>query len=140
MPSLAGIWYCRVQLKELKDKEIDWLKKYIKKPSDNAMLVVEATEYKYYRNWLKNKSIEYSKKVHLIQLSFPSRKELIQIVKNKFKNRRTVVDEEAVKIFIQRMGGRYDLYDEVIRELTPYGDELDHKVENWNTEIMKGNL
>lgn len=136
MPSLAGTWYCKMMLKELTEKDLVWLKKYIKNPSDSAILVIESTEYKEYRSWLKNRAIEFNKKVHIYQLSFPTRKELETIVSDKFRDRRVIVDKEAAQLFIRKMGGRYDLYEETISNLV--GDRDKERVEEWNLNMMKG--
>lgn len=140
-PSLAGRWYCRVQMQELNEKAITWIKKYIKSPSSNALLVIEGTEYKQYKSWLTNKQLEYSRKANLIQLSFPTRKELISIITNMFSLRHVIVDKGAVELFMYRMGGRYDIYDQTIDEIVAKGkDKKEHKVENWNESIMKERL
>lgn len=136
MPSLAGTWYCKVNLEDLNEKDTAWLKKYIKNPSDNAMLVIECTKYKVYRSWIKNRVIEYSKKVHSYQLSFPTKKELEAIVYDMFREKRIILDEEAVPLFIRKMGGRYDLYSETIDKIV--GTNEREKVENWNLDILKG--
>lgn len=139
-PSLAGRWYCRMQLQELNEKQTNWLKKYIKSPSSNGLLVLESIEYKTYKSWLGNKQIEYSKKVNLIQLSFPSRKELANIIETKFSEKRVLLDKGAIEIFIYRMGGRYDLYEQTIEEIIPVDKENVQRVVSWNESDMKKHL
>lgn len=138
MPSVAGMWYCKVRLRDMTDKEIEWLRRYIKNVSTNAVLVIEETDYKIYSRWLRNRLIEYSKSVHIIQLSFPSNKELITIVGNMFRDRKVMLSDEAIKLFIRKMGGRYDLYIETINELTPRADEDGCVVQKWESETLKG--
>lgn len=138
MPSVAGTWYCKVRLSELSEKELDWLRKYIKNTSNYAKLVIEETEYKNYYKWLRNRLIEYSKNVHIIQLSFTTNKELMTIVDKMFRNRRVMLSEESVRFFIRRMGGRYDLYADTIRELTPCADNENCIVQKWEVDTIKG--
>ena len=150
MPSLAGTWYCKMMLKELTEKDLVWLKKYIKNPSDSAILVIESTEYKEYRSWLKNRAIEFNKKVHIYQLSFPTRKELETIVIDKFRDRRVIVDKEAAQLVgiahdiakemsDEELIDEYEnneLYEETISNLV--GDRDKERVEEWNLNMMKG--
>lgn len=136
MPSLAGTWYCKMMLDEFTEKDVVWLRKYIKNPSDNAMLVIECTKYSVYRTWIKNRVIEYSKKVHLYQLSFPTRKELEAIVYEMFRKNRIILEKEATVLFIRKMGGRYDLYNETVKKLV--GNKERERVENWDLDMMKG--
>lgn len=110
----SGKWYCNTPLGALTKKQKDWLKNYIKNPSDNGILVLQSMEYKEFSEYLKDRIINQSKNVHIIQLSFPDRITLSKIVENKFKDRGIQIGKQEIDTFIFRMSNAYDDYDGVI--------------------------
>lgn len=113
----SGKWYCSVPIGALTKKQKDWLKNYIKNPSDNGILVLQSMEYKEFSEYLKDKVINQSKYVHIIQLSFPDRLTLAKIVESKFKDRGIFIDKPEIETFIFRMSNAYDDYDAIIDKI-----------------------
>lgn len=113
----SGKWYCSVPIGTLTKKQKDWLKNYIKNPSDNGILVLQSMEYKEFSEYLKDKVINQSKYVHIIQLSFPDRLTLAKIVESKFKDRGIFIDKPEIETFIFRMSNAYDDYDAIIDKI-----------------------
>lgn len=115
--NLNGKWFCRVDLKSLSKKQKDRLNDYIKSPSDNGILVITSTDYIDYAFYLKSKLLENSKYSHLIQLSWPNRRILEQIVIALFNNKGLEIQSQSAKFFIMRMSDSYDNYEEVIERI-----------------------
>ena len=115
--NVNGKWFCRVDLKSLSKKQRDALNDYIKSPSDNGILVVTSTDYRDYAFYLKSKLIANSKSTHLIQLSWPNKRILEQIVIALFNERRIEINVSSAKFFILRMSNSYDDYEETIDKI-----------------------
>jgi hypothetical protein len=113
-PAVLGKWFCYADYSLMTKKEKNILERYIKKPSENGVLVIESTEYKDYKPLLGSKVIKGSEKVHLIQLSFPHRGTLVHFVENMFKSKGVDVTRQAVELFIMRLGTAYDEYTTII--------------------------
>ena len=125
----SGKWYCSVPLSLLTKKQKDWIKNYIKNPSENAVLVLFATEFKDYSEWLKDKTLAMSKYSHIIQLSFPDKNILKDIVKNKFNEHNVEIQNAEIETFIFRMSNAYDDYDSVIENIClDYANEDGHEI------------
>lgn len=114
VPAVTGKWFCSVDYKMLTKKHKEALDKYIKKPSENGVLVVIMTDYQDYRPYLKNRSITANAFTHLIQLSFPYRSILISLVKEMMIERGVKVADKAVELFVLRMSRSYDEYPQVL--------------------------
>ena len=110
VPPVSGKWFCKVDYDTLTEKQLKRFNEYIKEPSEFGILVIEATEWKTFRVLLKNRVLTGSKVSHLIQLSYPSRGMLKEIVKRLFNSREVSVDEKAIDLFIMRMSIAYDDY------------------------------
>ena len=95
-------------------KQIEKMEDYMKSPSKYSTLVVYATEFKDYRYYLRDKFIQNSRESHLITLSFPNRKMLVDIVKGLFEQRGLQVEQRAAELFVMRLSNSYDDYQEVI--------------------------
>lgn len=117
MPNVNGKWFCSVDLATMSKKHKDIIKNYIKKPSSNGILVIYANEYKDYREYLRNRTLVNSPVSHIIQLSFPNRGILTQIVEQLFKQRRVEVGIKATELFVMRLSTSYDDYEETIDRL-----------------------
>lgn len=117
VPAINGKWFCSVDFSILTEKQKKKLEEYIKKPSEYGILVIVMTKWKEYMKYIKNRVITANKESHLIQLSFPTRKILREIVKSKFNDKSFEVEDRAVDLFIMRMSTAYDDYDEVIDDI-----------------------
>lgn len=129
-PAVLGKWFCYVDYSLMTKNDKAKIEKYIKKPSDNGVLVVESTNYKDYKNLLNNKAIRGSEKAHLIQLSFPSRRILMDFVREMFMKRGVKISSNRVlELFVMRMGRGYDEYEKVIDNIasTYKGVEISYK-------------
>lgn len=112
--SINGKWFCRTELNMLTKKQKDKLLSYIKEPSDNGILVVVSTDWKDYKDILRNRVLSFSKVSHIMQLSFPNRNVLKSIVKQSFSEKNIEIDSGALDFFLMRMSSAYDKYEEVI--------------------------
>lgn len=118
MPAISGKWYCLVDYKMLTKKQLDAVKKYYKHPSENGILIILLREFADYKDFLRDKFISVSQNVHLIQLSFPNRKVLAELVTDLFEKHNVKVAPKAVELFVMRMSTSYDEYDEVIERIS----------------------
>ena len=116
-PSISGKWFCSANYSFMSKKQKEWLKGYMKDPSDNGRLVISCSEYKDYKELLKNKIILNSSFINLIQLSFPYRTILEAVVKNIFESKGVYIEQRAIELFIMRMSSSYDNYEEVIDKI-----------------------
>lgn len=112
--NINGKWFCKVDLSTMTKKSKEVLNNYIKQPSSNGILVVTANEFMDYKYYLNNKIIMNSNSVHLIQLNWPNKKMLEEIVIAMFKERSITIDKASARLFIMRMSNLYDDYIETI--------------------------
>lgn len=117
MSCMNGKWFTNVNYSFLTKKQKDWINSYIKDPSDNGRLVVYCNDFKDYRLLLKNKIIINSVNIHLIQLSFPNRGILVDVVRGLFQKHNVNIEERAIELFIMRMSNSYDDYEEIINKI-----------------------
>ena len=116
-PSITGKWYTVVDIDSLNKKGVEWIKEYIKNPSEYTVLCITSTQFKNYKFWLNNKSVNTTINVNALQLSWPHRDTVNKIVKLLFKNRNRDIEQRAVELFIVRMGHEYNEYDRVIDKI-----------------------
>lgn len=135
MPAVTGKWFCSVDYKMLTKKQRDMLDKFYKRPSENGVLVVSLSEFNDYKYFLKNRIIASSVHSHLIQLSFPNRRGLVDIVTNMLNERDVKVVQKAAELFVLRMSSSYDDYEEVIDRIS-----LDNKGNTLTYEDMVNQL
>ena len=114
VPPVTGKWFCSADYKFLTKKQKDTLSRYYKKPIEHGVLVINISEWRDYKDLLRNRAITQNKDNHIIQLSFPSRDVLKDIVTKLFKDRGVTVAEQAVELFIMRMSRAYDEYQDTI--------------------------
>lgn len=126
MPGINGLWFCSSSLDSLTKKQLDWLKIYIKKPSENGILVLSSKSYKYYKPWLSNRIVLNSQDVGIIQLSFPDREILKSLVVEKFSQRNVIIQDAALDLFIVRMSSSYDDYDLIMDKICSENLPLDY--------------
>lgn len=117
-PNINGKWFCSVDISTLQKKQIDYLDSYIKSPNKNGVLVVIAHEYRVFMKYLKNKALQLSKVSHIIQLGFPTRKVLNNIVIELFNKRTIEIDSKSADLFIMRLSNAYDDYEPTIDKIT----------------------
>lgn len=111
-PALSGKWFCRVDWKEITKKQHNVLERYIKNPSPYGVLVITSSEFQDYISLLRNKVLNNSQVSHLIQLSFPSRKGLKQVIEEILSSKGAHATEGAIQTFILRMSNCYEEYEE----------------------------
>ena len=133
--NINGKWFCRVGLDSLNKKQKDQINSYIKQPSKNGILVLMSTDFKDYKDFLKNKSLLFGQYAHLMQLSFPNRTILKSIVAMMFEDKNIEVDNQAIEYFIMRLNTEYDKYEEVIDSIVEK-----HKDNQLNFSDMKSYL
>ncbi len=114
---LEGRWFCNIDYSILKEKEKDSLKEYIKHSNETGLLVVNIREFKEYRDFLKSRTIQNSKVSHMIQLSFPSKNMLMEILNSEFRKNKVIVSDKALKLFILRLSNEYNSYNDVIQDI-----------------------
>lgn len=114
MPNINGRWICVTSLNELTKKQLEKLNTYIKSPSENGLLVVTSIDFKEYSKYLSNRSLCYGTRSHIVQLSFPSRQKLVDIVNKIFLDYNLEVTKDAINLFIIKMGNNYEEYRTVI--------------------------
>lgn len=115
--NINGKWFCKVDLSTMTKKSKEVLNNYIQQPSYNGILVVTANDFMDYRYYLNNRTIMNSNSVHLIQLNWPNRKMLEEIVTAMFKERNVIIDKTSARLFIMRMSNLYDDYTETIDKM-----------------------
>lgn len=113
-PSIVGKWFCSVDFKSLTKKQRDRLWTYIRKPNENGLLVITASEYTDIKTLRKNGVIERSKFVGLISLQYPPKDVLKNIIRDLFKERKVDIDDKAISYFMIRLSESYNDYTTVI--------------------------
>lgn len=138
MIGLYGTWFCSIDYTFMTKKQKDWLKQYIKAPSKYARLVVYCHEFRDYATLLRDRIINNSKEVHVIQLSFPYRQALETVVRTLFEQRGVHIEQRAIELFIMRMSNSYDEYEETIDKIIVASvpkDYSDQVAKDWKYTI-----
>lgn len=112
--SPMGKWICKANYDFATKKERDKIKAYIKKPSPYAMLIVTVAEYKNIRELRAVRALDNSRVSHIIDIQYPRKAILAQLVTQMFKDKGYNVGEQSIQIFIMRMGSAYDEYKDTI--------------------------
>lgn len=115
--NINGKWFCKVDYSMLNKKQKDWLVKYIKEPSENGILIITCTDWFQYKEILRNRVLSISKYSHVIQLDYPSKPILKNIVKQSFEELNIDVAASAVDHFIMKMSRAYDKYEDQIKSV-----------------------
>lgn len=115
VPPFIGRWFCYSDISTLTTKQLDFIQQYIKNPSKYGVLVLEATEYSLYKDFLHNRTIKTDKVCHLLKLSYPNKTILKQIILEKLQG--ISIADRALDLFIMRMGEAYDDYDLVLSRI-----------------------
>lgn len=115
--SINGKWFCKVELDTLKGKQLDKLKKYMKEPSDNGILVINSTDWMIYKDWLRNRIIAGSNSVNCFELTFPNRDTLKEFIKLLFEDQGLEIESSGAEYFMLKMNQSYDEYMDVINDI-----------------------
>ena len=115
IPNINGKWYCKVELNSLNKKQKEKMLRYIKSPSKNGILVLVSNDWQVYREYLNNRVIKSSSQIGLVQLTYPYRDTLIEIVKELFRAEGMKISVDAAEVFITKMSKAYDEYESVIK-------------------------
>lgn len=115
IPNINGKWYCKVELNSLNKKQKEKMLRYIKSPSKNGILVLVSNDWQVYREYLNNRIIKSSSQIGLVQLTYPYRDTLIEIVKELFEAEGMKISVDATEVFITKMSKAYDEYESVIK-------------------------
>ena len=118
---MVGRWFCSINYSFLTEKQRSVLKEYIKQNTDTGILVVYCDNYKFYREFTKNRALQASKTAHFIQLSYPNRQVLKTIVVDLLAlysgNKNIKVSDKAVELFIMRLGSDYNSYSSILQTI-----------------------
>ena len=127
--NINGRWFCKTSLSTLNKKQKEKLMRYIKEPSEHGILVITSENWLDYKDILRNRALSFSKNCHLIQLSFPNKNVLKDIVRQSFNEKGIEIDSGALDFFIMRMSSAYDKYEEMIQDIVDKHkeDTLDKK-------------
>lgn len=108
--SPTGKWLCKVNWDFLNKKNKERIKAYLKKPSEYAMLIIVAQEWKNIKELRSIRTFDSSKYSNLIDIQYPRRAELENIVANLFLDKQVRLGEDSLKLFILKLGTAYDEY------------------------------
>ena len=114
MPSINGKWFCSIDIALLSKKQIERFEKYSKNPSKNGTLIILTHDFKDFMGYLRNRVFTQGIHSHIIQLGFPNRGILVQLVVKLFIKRKVAIDTRSAELFVMRMSNSYDQYEETI--------------------------
>lgn len=114
---MVGKWFCSLDYNNLVKKQQEKVLDYMKKSNSNGLLVVQVSEWKDIKYFFNSKMIQKSTKINLIDLSWPNRKTIHNLLSQEFLDRKVVVDDSAINLFIMRMGNQYNDYMEQIDKI-----------------------
>ncbi len=128
-PPITGKWLTIVDYNTLTKAQLKRLQTYQKDPSSNGILIIRATEYRDYKSLLKDRFISTNSNVNLIQLSFPDRTTLREVVRGMFISRNIIPHSKAIDLFIMRMSSNYNAYtdimDNIMQQLGSYNRQVE---------------
>ena len=130
--SINGRWYCRTDYSMLNKKQKEQLIKYAKEPSENGILVITSNDWMQYKDLLKLKMFNFNKYSHIMQLGWPTKPILKNIITQYFDEKGISIEPSAADFFILKMSQAYDKYEE---ELTDIVDI--HKQETLTVKDLK---
>lgn len=143
--NINGKWFCRESYSILNKQQRDWLMRYIKNPSPNGVLVIVSEDFKDYRPLLNNRILQNSPKCHLLQLGFPNKSILTELVIAEFKERGYIVKHRAADLFVTRLSSSYEDYIKTIDNIAEMfsflknHDDPEPEIEySHMTEALKG--
>ena len=113
-PSINGKWLCVCDIKTLSKKQLGFIENYKRNPSRHGILLVYGTEYRDYKNYLKDVVLNGSKHSHIISMNYINTNTLSTIVDYMFKQKGIVIDVNAMRYFIVKVGREYDSIDDMI--------------------------
>lgn len=113
-PSINGLWYCVTSYNVLTKAQKEQFIRYIRDPSPNGRLVIISEDWMEYRELLRNRILTTSFASSYIELSFPDRKLLKNILIQDFADRGIELDSKAADLFLIKLSKAYDKYEETI--------------------------
>lgn len=116
-PSIEGKWFCNTDYGTLTKKQKERLMNYIRKPNDNGVLSLFSTEWHDYKFLLNNKIISSSAFINIIQLSWPNRDTLYEVLRGLFRARNAKIEERGLELIILRMSDSYDEYVDIVDKI-----------------------
>ena len=115
--NINGKWFCNLDLDTASKKQRENLLKYIKSPSRYGILVIKSKDYKVYKDLLKHKYFLNGQYSHIMQLGFPNKQILNNIVKSMFEQKELYPDAKSIELFITRINTEYDKYLDIINKI-----------------------
>ena len=137
VPNINGKWFCKAELDTITKKQKEHLLRYIKEPNENGVLVITSNNWLVYKEFLNNRVLGTSKVSSIMQLNFPYRNVLKDMVKQLFQDRGIKIDSDAADFFILRMNKSYDEYEIIIDEIRNQHTEADLSLKDIKV-YMKG--
>lgn len=113
-PSINGLWYCVTSYNVLNKTQKEQFLRYIRDPSPNGRLVIISEDWMEYRELLRNRVLTTSFASSYIELNFPDRKLLKNILMQDFADRGVELDSKAADLFLIKLSKAYDKYEETI--------------------------
>ena len=117
-PSPIGRWLGYTNYDILSKKDRERVKAYLKKPSPDAILVVRVSEYKNIKDLRAVRALSASRTAHYIDIQYPRRGKLSDIVRNLFEDKGFRITDDSIKLFIMKMGSSYDEYKQSIESIS----------------------
>ena len=118
IPSILGKRVCIVDYSMLTKKQIDWVERYIKKPSMLSMLVITFSDFRKVLKYQRSRFISNSTAVNMINLSFPNRAALKRIIQHSLSEYK--IEDKAVELFIWRLSDNYEEYADTFNKIKLY--------------------
>lgn len=112
VPPFIGRWFCYADVGTLTQKQLEFVFAYLQSPSKYGTLVLEATSYMQYKEFLSNRLLKTEKYCHVLKLSYPNKSVLKEIILNQLQG--INIADKALDLFILRMGEAYDEYQIVL--------------------------
>lgn len=115
--NINGKWFCNLDLDTASKKQKENLFKYIKTPSRYGILVITSKDFKQYKDLLKHKLLLTGQYTHIMQLGFPNRVVLKDVVEGMFREKNLYPDSKSLELFIVRINTEYDKYLDIINKI-----------------------
>lgn len=122
VPSVLGKRVCIVDYSMMTKKQIEWLNRYIKKPSKFGVLVVIINDFRVATKYRKSKAIVKSENIAMLNLSFPNRTALKKIIKANLSEYN--IEERALELFIWRLSDNYEMYQTAFEQVKLYQGDV----------------
>lgn len=115
-PAMYRRWYCHVRYEFIGKRDKSSLMEYLKHTSNSSLLIVTVSEYRDINELKRNQVIKSAKGVYAIELNYPYRDVLEDIIHNMFLEHGYNVTHDACKLFSMKMGVEYDEYADCVQQ------------------------